>query len=294
MRKPTYYEILETTQDASMEDVKKAYKKLALIYHPDKCKGDDTKFKDIQEAYQILSDTEKRFLYDFSLGDQANISIELYENLLNAFCVLVMDVLNKQREKQKLTSAKDINIDLVVTLDDIYRGDIKKIVVKVKKKNEELKKTFYVNLLEHKMRVVFKEQGDEGEDGKCSDVIVNVIEEEHPRVKRDTLICKYDLYIEKSISLYEFYYGVDVEVPFLDENTIELQKTFSKYSGGLNAGTSLIKGQGLPYMEDGTLCFGDLYIFYRLNLPDPQDVQKNPEFERAIKTFIKNNHECAS
>ncbi|HUC31731.1 MAG TPA: molecular chaperone DnaJ [Candidatus Paceibacterota bacterium] len=62
--KKDYYTILGITKSASEEEVKKAYRKLAHQYHPDKAGGDETKFKEINEAYQILSDKNKRAQYD--------------------------------------------------------------------------------------------------------------------------------------------------------------------------------------------------------------------------------------
>ena len=59
-----YYKILGVSNDASKEDIKKAYRKLAHKYHPDKEGGDEGKFKEINEAYQILSDEGKRSQYD--------------------------------------------------------------------------------------------------------------------------------------------------------------------------------------------------------------------------------------
>lgn len=58
------YEILGLTKTATSEDIKKAYKTLALRYHPDKPTGDEAKFKEISEAYSILSDPMKRAKYD--------------------------------------------------------------------------------------------------------------------------------------------------------------------------------------------------------------------------------------
>ena len=65
MRKD-YYKILNLTKASSYEDIKKAYKKQALKYHPDKNKEPDAeeKFKEVAEAYEILSDPQKRQNYD--------------------------------------------------------------------------------------------------------------------------------------------------------------------------------------------------------------------------------------
>ena len=59
-----YYNILGIAKDATAEDIKKAYRKLAHKFHPDMRGGNEQKFKEISEAYQILSDNDKRAQYD--------------------------------------------------------------------------------------------------------------------------------------------------------------------------------------------------------------------------------------
>lgn len=65
-----YYEVLGVSKEASQEDIKKAYRKLAFQHHPDKG-GDEAKFKEINEAYEVLSDTDKKRNYD--LGGNPNM-----------------------------------------------------------------------------------------------------------------------------------------------------------------------------------------------------------------------------
>lgn len=73
MAKQDYYSVLGVDRNADEKTIKRAYKKLAMQYHPDRTKGDkekEEKFKEIQEAYEILSDKEKKALYD-QFGHQA-------------------------------------------------------------------------------------------------------------------------------------------------------------------------------------------------------------------------------
>lgn len=66
MAKKDYYEILGVNKNATQDDIKKAFRKLAMKFHPDKNKADDAeaRFKEINEAYEVLSDKEKRSVYD--------------------------------------------------------------------------------------------------------------------------------------------------------------------------------------------------------------------------------------
>ncbi len=73
MSKKDYYEVLGVSKDASQPDIKAAYRKLARKYHPDVSKEEDaeTKFKEVREAYEVLSDSQKRAQYD-RFGHSAN------------------------------------------------------------------------------------------------------------------------------------------------------------------------------------------------------------------------------
>ena len=67
MSKKDYYEVLEISKSASPEEIKKAYRKMAIKFHPDKNPGDsaaEEKFKEAAEAYEVLSDGNKKARYD--------------------------------------------------------------------------------------------------------------------------------------------------------------------------------------------------------------------------------------
>lgn len=61
-----YYDVLGLNRGATQEEIKKAYRNLSKKYHPDRTGGDDTKFKEINEAYSVLSDPQKKNEFDFS------------------------------------------------------------------------------------------------------------------------------------------------------------------------------------------------------------------------------------
>ncbi|HSH31768.1 MAG TPA: DnaJ domain-containing protein, partial [Candidatus Saccharimonadales bacterium] len=62
--KRDYYDILGLSKSATADEIKRAYRKLAMQHHPDKHGGDDAKFKELGEAYEVLKDSQKRAQYD--------------------------------------------------------------------------------------------------------------------------------------------------------------------------------------------------------------------------------------
>src|SRR3954469_1603342 len=95
--KRDYYEVLEVTKSASVEEIKKAYRKAAHKYHPDKNPGDkesETRFKECAEAYEVLSDPEKKQRYDAHgheglrgtpMHDYSHMDVQNIEDLFSAF-----------------------------------------------------------------------------------------------------------------------------------------------------------------------------------------------------------------
>ena len=85
-----YYTILGVEKSASQDEIKKAFRKLAHKYHPDKEGGDESKFKELSEAYQILSDEKRRAEYDtygqtFGPGGGQGADFSGFQNFNGAF-----------------------------------------------------------------------------------------------------------------------------------------------------------------------------------------------------------------
>ena len=139
-----YYKILGVSKDAAKEEIKKAYRNLAHKFHPDKQGGDEAKFKEINEAYQVLGDDKKRAQYDqfganfdFSQGGPfGGYSGEGFEDIYKNFQGFDFgDIFDsffgggaKTRTKRR---GSDIAVDLELTLEEAAFGI---------KKNVELRK----------------------------------------------------------------------------------------------------------------------------------------------------------
>ena len=141
MSKKDYYEVLGVIKSASPEEIKKAYRKLALKYHPDKNKGDKTaenKFKEASEAYHVLSDKERRSNYDqfghaafegssgrggFSNFDFTNafsdiFGSDIFEDFFDGFG----STRGRGRRRSSNFRGADLRYDLSISLEDAYNG----------------------------------------------------------------------------------------------------------------------------------------------------------------------------
>jgi molecular chaperone DnaJ len=125
----TYYEILEISREAPLEEIRTAYRRLALKYHPDKNPGDrvaEDRFKQISEAYQVLADLEKRQLYDL-YGDAglAGLDISGFEDIFSSFGEAFEDFFSFGRSRDRSDQPQpgaDLRQPVVLTLEEAARG----------------------------------------------------------------------------------------------------------------------------------------------------------------------------
>ena len=126
---PSYYEILEVARESALEEIRAAYRQLALRYHPDKNPGDreaEDRFKQISQAYQVLADPEKRQLYDL-YGDAGLAGFDLggFEDIFSSFGEVFEDFFNFGRSRGRPDQPQpgaDIRKPVVLTLEEAARG----------------------------------------------------------------------------------------------------------------------------------------------------------------------------
>ncbi len=138
MAKKDYYEVLGVIKSASAEEIKKAYRKLALKYHPDRNKGDkeaENKFKEASEAYHVLSDKERRSNYDqfghaafegtgarggFSNFDFSSVFSDIFGS--DPFDDFFGGFGGSRRRRSSDFRGADLRYDLSLSLEDAYNG----------------------------------------------------------------------------------------------------------------------------------------------------------------------------
>ena len=155
-----YYKILGVNPNASEEEVKKAYRHLAHKYHPDKASGDEKKFKEINEAYQVLSDKNKRAQYDrfgqifeggepfgfspgrpfgfsqggpgtdfdFNFGFDTPFFDENFSNL-NDFFEAFFEGLGVKKKRRTYQRGSDIELNLSISLEEAFFGKRKEVTL---------------------------------------------------------------------------------------------------------------------------------------------------------------------
>ncbi len=150
MAQKDYYKILGVSRGASDEEIKKAFRKLAHQYHPDKAGGDEAKFKKINEAYQVLSDKQKRQQYDqfgqtfegagggasgfggFSAEDFARGGFDFTQGGFEGggFEDIFSDIFGRGSSRSGSAGPRrgnDIQVDLDISFEEMVKGARKKI-----------------------------------------------------------------------------------------------------------------------------------------------------------------------
>jgi DnaJ-class molecular chaperone len=305
------YSILNVSKEADEKEIKKSYKKLAFQYHPDKNKDPEAipKFKEISEAYEILTKPEKKKIYD-QFGYEAvseqcegfTSPMDLFQSLFN------VDFTNQMRGGNifmfsDLSSGpfppgfnlqSKMTYPLNMTLNELYSGTKKEFTINHRDRNGSMKNTNYVINIKkgskHGDNIVVKEGGNFiPELNIVEDLVIQVVEQSHDLYKRKGD----DLYIEHNISLVEALCGCNLTLDHLGGiidiaiDTIIKPNSLFKVSGkGMPIKEDLSKPSLTDNGKDGG--FGDLIIDFTILFPTKLDL-KRIDILKKIFNYTEND-----
>ena len=285
-----YYKVLGVEKNAAQDEIKKAYRKLAVKYHPDKNPGDkksEEKFKEINEAYDVLGDAEKRKKYD-SLGDnwqqyqqggaQGDFGNQQYyrqpggaqfdESQFSDFFESFFGHGNPGysstgRRSARKMKGEDYQAETTITLEEAFHGTTRQINLATQKLNLKLKPGIADGQI-----LRMKEKGGPGVNGGLNgDLFITIHVQKHRLYERKGD----DLYFDQPLDAFTAILGGKLQVHAIDK----------ALSINIPAGTDSdkvfrLKGAGMPLYADGD-SRGDSYVRVIIHVP-----RNLPEEDRLV------------
>ena len=295
---PDYYKILGVSRTATADEIKKAFRKLARTHHPD-AGGDEQKFKEINEAYEVLSDDKKRQMYDQYGTANENQIPQGWGDIFGGgfgggsggFSGGWAEILESLRRGEggfggdwgfggfggqpRATRGQDMNVTLNVTFEEAFEGAEKRVTVRIPGKSEA--DTLTVKIPAGAVdggRLRFKGKGGLGENGgEAGDLLVTTKIAAHPYYSRD----KADVVVNLPVTVAEAALGAQIVVPAPDGTKVRVKVP----EGTQNETILTIRGKGAPDVQKKG-AFGDLKIKVTVSTP----VNMNEKQKQAMEDFL--------
>jgi len=300
-----YYKVLGVKKDASQDDIKKAYRKLAMKYHPDHSKGDkaaEEKFKKISEAYAVLSDKEKRKEYD-TFGSEGFRQRFSQEDIFRGFDF--GDIFREfgfgggesfggrtggrqfnfgggsgynfgGGQHQARVKGSDLVYELPLTLREIATGTNKVITLQHQGGSENLTVKIPAGFVTGKKLRLAGKGNPSPYGGPAGDLFIKSKLLNDPVFEAE----KQDLYLNRELRLSEAILGTTVSVPTIDGKQLSL-----KIPAGTRHGTRMrLSGHGLPAMKGSKK--GDLFVRIQVNIPKNLSAEQQKLVEDLAATGL--------
>lgn len=302
-----YYEVMGVKRDATQDEIKRAYRKLARKYHPDVSKESDAevRFKEIGEAYEVLKDPEKRAAYDqlganwkegqdfrpppdwdqgfeFHGGGYTGANAEQFSDFFESLFG------RGNGYRQTYTRARggydmrgeDTHAKVVIDLEDAYHGATRTLTLKHTEigpdgRPQVKERTLNVRIpkgVRQGQNIRLAKQGSPGVGkGERGDLYLEVEFRLHPFYRVEGK----DVYLDLPVAPWEAALGAKVKVP-TPAGAVDL-----KIPGNSSGGRKLrLKGKGIPARQPG-----DFYVVVQIELPPANDDKARVAYEEFSKAF---------
>jgi len=268
-----YYDTLGVSETASDNEIKSAFRKLAAKHHPDKG-GDANKFKEINEAYDTLKNTQKRQEYDtmrkygersFGSGEGFSFNMndlfdeDVFQDFFSGFGFSSGPRGRTRVYRSQPRMNKSINVAITLGLKEVYNNTEKVISVRLPSGRDEIVKIKIPAGCQNGAKFKYKNLGDDtNPDIPRGDLFVtaNIL-------NSDGFIRQgNDLWIEKTINCFEALRGTELIIQVLDGSTKKVKVPM----GTQPESVLQLKGQGMP-VHNSLNIKGNLYIRIHVTIP---------------------------
>ncbi len=301
-----YYQVLGVARDASQDEIKRAYRKLARKYHPDVSKESDAelRFQELGEAYEVLGDAEKRAAYDqlgsswrqgqdfrpppdwdqgfefhgASAGDGAAFS-EFFESLFGRGGFSPFGGA-AQRQAHAHARGNDTHARIYIDLEDAYRGGRRQVALKHSELGPDgrprvRERTLNITIpkgVSEGQQIRLEGQGEAGSgQGGAGDLYLEI----HFQPREGYHVEGRDVYLNLPLAPWEAALGARVRVP-IPSGEVDLTIPPNSKSGG----KLRLKGRGIPGREPG-----DLYVVLEIVQPPARTAAEKEAYQSLAKAF---------